>query len=168
MSGINGAEDYCIRIQECLDSDLNDQLPAETDRLVVKHLETCAACAEALQARTLLKSRLKQAVMAQVVPAGLENKIRNGLRRGPAHTYPWILAAAAVLVVAAGSFGVLRLWNKPSAGGPPGGASYAGTLSSGDARILEIGFAEHVHCALDSTFDNKRFTEEDMARSLGP
>ncbi|HKE24932.1 MAG TPA: zf-HC2 domain-containing protein, partial [Bryobacteraceae bacterium] len=52
----------CARIRRYLDSYINNELLVETNHEVLRHLETCPACAADVETRTRIKARLKSAV----------------------------------------------------------------------------------------------------------
>jgi Putative zinc-finger len=163
MKVINFEQHNCNKLRAYLDSYLNNELLVETTHEVLQHLENCSACSGALEDRRRVKQQLKTAVMKETPPPALEEKIRRSIRKDSARVWPtWTLvAAAAVLFVAVGILG-LQLWNRAAATRTDTGAANAG------GRLLEVGLKDHVHCALDSGFANRVFTEAEMREKLGP
>jgi len=107
----------CARIRRYLDSYINNELLVETNHEVLRHLETCPACAADVETRTRIKARLKSAVQNQSVPEDLQARLRAALReesRGSFAWTRWASAAAAVLVVAAGLWFELPRWTRPA------------------------------------------------------
>src|ERR1041384_7369855 len=80
MNIVNIEDVYCKRIRSYLDSYLNNELLVETNHEVLKHLETCAACAQSLEDRTRLKDQLKRAVMQDYAPVALRERISGKVR----------------------------------------------------------------------------------------
>ena len=158
----------CAQMREYLDLYLDNQLDPETHRRVAQHLSQCTSCDEALSQRQRVKGLLKKSVGNQSVPNDLQSKIQERIRKSqtPNNVVPlrrvmsaprWLLAAAAALVMVAGSWGALRWW---SAKMPP-----APHLSG--AAVLQIGVQDHVHCAIVSGLANRQFTDEQMTARLG-
>ena len=163
MNVINFEQHGCKKVRAYLDSYLNNELLVETTHEVLRHLEQCPACDEALENRRRVKALLKAAVTKESAPPALQEKIRRGIRKDARFGWPaWTLvAAAAVVLVAVGMVG-LRWWK--GAGPSPGGA----VAEVAGAQVLEVGLKDHVHCALDSGFANREFTEAQMRERLGP
>jgi len=163
MNVINFEQHNCKKLRAYLDSYLNNELLVETTHEVLRHLENCPECSEALENRRRVKQRLKTAVMKESAPPALEEKIRKSIRKDTARGWPvWMLvAAAAVILIAVGIIG-LRLRDRSTSTRTDAVAVSAG------GRILEVGLKDHVHCALDSGFANRVFTEAEMREKLGP
>lgn len=154
----------CKKIGAYLDSYLNDELLVETNHEVLKHLETCKSCATELDSRLRLKSALQTAVRKEVAPIGLQHRIQREIRKQPQNsTYQWrnwMLAAAAMLVLTAGSWGVFKTIK----------ANEYLKLEQArqqDAQVLTVGLNNHLHCAIDRQFASKHFTDEEMRQKLG-
>lgn len=163
MNVINFEQNPCKRMRAHLDSYLNGELAGETNREVSNHLKGCAACAGELEARALIKGRLRMAVRREEMPPELREKIQRSIRKNGFDAWrPWILAAAAALVLAAGAWGVVRYWDAPH------DSTYRASLSAADAEILQVGLRDHVHCAIESKMADRLFTPEQMSQSLGP
>jgi len=102
-------------------------------------------------------------VMKETASPALEDRIRRGIRKETSRGWPtWTLvAAAAVFLIAVGLVG-WRVWNHTS-------ATRTNTIAqTNGAQLLEVGLKDHVHCALDSGFANREFTEAQMRERLGP
>src|SRR5262245_4905178 len=115
MNVINFNDKACERIQRYFDSYLDNELLVETNHEVLRHLQSCADCTKVLETRARLKEAVKQAVLSEEVPSFLVESIQNEVRRTAGRTSifgsdfgRWTLAAAAALILAAGSFLVLR------------------------------------------------------------
>ena len=163
MNVINFEQHHCKRVRDYLDSYLNNELLVETTHDVLRHLEQCAECADALENRRRVKALLKTAVMKETASVALEDRVRRQIRRDTSRGWPaWTLvAAAAIILVAVGLVG-WRVWN-------PTSATRTNTIAqTGGAQLLEVGLKDHVHCAIDSGFANREFTEAQMRERLGP
>jgi mycothiol system anti-sigma-R factor len=163
MNIINFEQHDCKKVRAYLDSYLNDELLVETTHEVLRHLEHCPACHEAMENRRRVKALLKAAVSKETAPADLQEKIRKRIRKDAAPRWSsWTLvAAAAAVLIAVGILG-LQAWKRTAATHTPAVAEAAG------AQILEVGLKDHVHCALDAGFANREFTEAEMRERLGP
>jgi mycothiol system anti-sigma-R factor len=165
MNVISFEQNACKRIKAQLDSYLSGELAGETCREVSAHLEGCSACARELEARSVIKSRLQTAVGREEVPLELRERIQRSIRKNSFENFrPWMLAAAAALLLAAGAWGVVRYWDAPRDSEQP----YRASLAAKDAEILQVGLRDHVHCAVESKMADRLFTPEQMSQSLGP
>jgi predicted anti-sigma-YlaC factor YlaD len=100
MNIVKFEQKNCIRIRAFLDSYINDELLVETTHEVLRHLESCPDCGEELRRQQDLKSILKKAVMREVVPDGLEARIKKSIRRNPyADWARWTLVVAATVAM---------------------------------------------------------------------
>jgi anti-sigma factor RsiW len=105
-----------------VDAYVSNELAAEMRQAVLRHVEGCAECSDELNARTRLRSRLKDAVNAQGVPPELRVRIREQIKSGRSNQGAWISAAgwqwagalAACLMIAA------ALWLNRSIARVPG------------------------------------------------
>jgi anti-sigma factor (TIGR02949 family) len=75
MNASNLSEAICKRIRMQLDHYLSNELSVETDHEVMKHLEACAACSQALAARMRVKNLLRRAVLSEAAPLALQQRI---------------------------------------------------------------------------------------------
>ncbi len=97
----------CARIRKSLDSYLSNELLPDTSQEILRHLERCQECSEALQVRLRVKSRLQQAVRQEIAPRVLRNRIRKSIRNESPHSGSrWLLAAEAVLLLFLGGWSV--------------------------------------------------------------
>jgi hypothetical protein len=155
-----------------MDSYLSNELPVETRRDVLAHLERCEDCARAFDDYTRIKVRLKRAFLNERAPATLEERIRASIRRGRrpglALNTSWMLAAAATIAMAA-ALGVLLQSSTNPDKADPQSLSLVAEVAPGDAsgQILRVGFDQHVFCALDHDMANRRFAAEQMSETLG-
>src|SRR5438270_5089948 len=149
MSIINFEQHHCQRLRAYLDSYLNNELLVETTHEVLRHLEHCLACSEALENRRRIKELLKAAVMKESAPPALQEKIRKRIRKDSSRGWPtWTLVAAAAVILVAVSLAGLQLRNHS-------GSIRSGTVAEmAGAQILQVALKDHVHCALDSGFAN--------------
>jgi anti-sigma factor (TIGR02949 family) len=166
MSVTNLEEGRCRRFRSYLDSYLNNELLVETNHEVLKHLESCGACAQALDDRSRVKAALRRAVSQERVPADLRSRIETrvrGVKGSSSRSSRWTLAAAAALVVALASLAVIRLGsNHP--GLPLGGVSPIDQT----IQLLNIGLDDHVTCCVLHKQEEQNFTLEQAQERLGP
>jgi hypothetical protein len=174
MKVISMEKKLCEKTQESLDAYLDNELLVETNQEVLKHLESCPACSEALQVRRRHKARLKQAVNAQVVPTSLQNRIQaairddSSVRSNQAIWGRWPLAAAALLLLSLCGLGTFQLWKLGGLSNETSVTAQDLTLSEQIAAVMKIGINDHIHCVIDSGFDKKTLTPEQMAQKMGP
>jgi hypothetical protein len=91
----------CGRVREVMDSYLSEELLVETNHEVLRHLDTCDACAAELQRRRRLRSLLTQALEVEVDDRRAVERISRALdrqQRSWKRVLP--LATAATLVAA--------------------------------------------------------------------
>lgn len=163
MNVINFENQYCKKIRAYMDSYLSNELLIETNHEVLKHLESCDSCSAELESRERAKRLLQRAGRQGEAPPGLEEKIRRRIRETESKKRgQWMLAAAAALALFVGTWGVLQ-WR--GANIPSDESDMA--RSERNARILEIGLGDHIHCALDAGFSKKRFSPDQMTQALG-
>src|SRR5690242_21874969 len=81
MNIIAFGDSACERTRRYLDSYINNELLAETNQEVLRHLETCSTCSSEFEALSRLKVRLKSAVESQSVPSELAATIREQIRQ---------------------------------------------------------------------------------------
>lgn len=164
MNIINFEKGGCKRFRPHLDAYLSDELPAETRRGVLNHVEACADCREVLESRRRVKEVLRGAVLKDAAPPLLRERIRQDLRKEASPAWHrWLLVAAAMIALVAVGGAALRMLRRAEPVQPQAVAT-----ASTNTRLLEIGLGDHVHCAIDKGFANLAFTEEQMAEKLGP
>jgi hypothetical protein len=112
--------------------------------------------------------RLRSAVKSVVAPPGLETRIRSQIRQPERHPawgrYFFPLAAALMMTVGgvvAYQLGHLRITTASQ-------NSYIASLSTQVARVMSVGLADHVHCALFRKFPKTPPAVKEMAEKLGP
>ena len=164
----------CARIRRYLDSYINNELLVETNHEVLRHLETCPACAADVETRTRIKARLKSAVQNQSVPEDLQARLRAALReesRGSFAWTRWASAAAAVLVVAAGLWFELPRWTRPALpdlADRRGQDVFIQKLSASLSAVLKVGLGDHIHCSIFRKYPKNPPSVDEMAQKLGP
>jgi hypothetical protein len=166
MKVIKFGQGDCKTIRSYMDSYMNDELLVETNHEVLKHLETCKDCATELESRMRVQRVLQKAVKKDVAPAGLQYRIQRDIRKQqqPTSGYQWrnwVLAAAAMFIVAVGSWGAFKAIKSNE-------TQTLERANQQDVEILTVGVNNHLHCAIDRQFANKHFTDEEMNMKLGP
>ncbi len=152
----------CEKTLNYLESYVSGELMEETNREVLNHLGECEECSANVQTRTRIRQLLRQAVMRDYAPARLERRIRRKLRESrpgilPMH-FQWALAAAAGVLLAVTGFQLARVWS------PEDPMLQAGR----GEKILELGAADHLNCAINHGMADRQFTTEQMKQELGP
>lgn len=165
MKVIKFGQGDCKSLRSYMDSYMNDELLVETNHEMLKHLESCKDCAAELESRMRVKRVLQNAVKKDVAPGALQYRIQREIRKqqsGPGYQFKnWMLAAAAAVIVALGSWGVFQAIQ----------ANHGKTLELArqqDVEVLTVGLNNHLHCAIDRQLASKHFTDEEMAMKLGP
>ena len=164
----------CERTLKYLDAFVGNELMIETNQEILNHLETCQRCSEALRDRLRLKTRVREAVQSEKVPAGLLEKVRATVRkevpvRGDHVAWRrWALAAAAIFVVCLSGWAGFRLHRLNLDSRAASQLAQKLSLSEQVAGILRIGVGDHIHCVIDSHFDQIVMTPEKMAEKMGP
>ena len=178
----------CVTTLELADRYVSGELPRDMSDAIEEHLAGCASCARAIDDRRRLRNRLRHAVNAEAAPAALRDAIATAVRRprrgatilrllggGPVLYY----AAAALVVVAIGTWGILRML-EPNGERPPqlaGGDSVAHGSPAGPTNeptaesaipVLRVGLMDHVVCALTYKHGAQRMTAEEMTAAMGP
>ena len=141
MNVLNFDAKQCERMRRQLDSYLSNELLVETTSEVLRHLEQCEACSRELESRTRIREALRRAVSGRPVPEPLRAEVQRRLRGSRSglfsqgSTTRWALAVAAFILVVLGSLGI-KQWL---------------TSRNGErmiARVLRLGAADHLHCAI--------------------
>lgn len=108
----------CRDVREIADSFLREELLTETNREILRHLETCPVCRTEMDGRRRLRGALRDAFnrAPELQPsAQFQNRLRDQLRDVSAHgSRPWSLsgrwlALAAGVVLAVGVAGVVLM-----------------------------------------------------------
>jgi anti-sigma factor (TIGR02949 family) len=81
MRVIGYERNYCKKIRALQDSYLNNELPVETAHDVLKHMQGCRDCSDALSMRERVKAILQRAARREAVPHDLRERIRKSVRR---------------------------------------------------------------------------------------
>jgi hypothetical protein len=159
--------DGCIPTIELLDRYLSGELDASERATVEAHLATCAYCTADLADLRRVRDALRAAVGRTPVPSGLADSIRVRRSSGLAAILPlsgarrWMYAAAALLVVAFGTWMLTRRdpYQPPIATNlPPAEAQLA--------AVLSIGLVDHVECAIRYGYQNDEYTHEEILDKL--
>ena len=174
MRLVQFGDNPCARISRYVDSYINNELLVETNLEVLRHLETCPACAAEVESRTRIKARLKSAVQNQSVPAELQTRVRAALRQDSRASFAWTRwasAAAAVLVVAVTLWVEVPRWTRPAL---PGLADRRGQdvfiqkVSASLSAVLKVGLGDHIHCSIFRKYPKDPPSVDEMAQKLGP
>jgi anti-sigma factor (TIGR02949 family) len=166
MKDLNGKN--CQSVWEQMDFYLRGELPPDRQQDVAAHCAECPSCLEELEARRIMRERLKAAVRSTPTPPYLEARIRNTIRTG-SRPLPWrrqLLAAAAAVVISLGAviaynLGHLRLTTNSQ-------DSYIASISNKIATLMRAGLKDHVHCSVFRKFPKNPPTTQEMIGSLGP
>jgi len=81
MNKLNFEPNDCSKVRDFVDAYLSDELLVETNQQILSHLNTCERCVAIVENRKHVRHLLRRAVDNQQVPAGLEQKIKLGLRQ---------------------------------------------------------------------------------------
>jgi hypothetical protein len=158
-----------------MDSYIDNELLVETNHEVLRHLESCPSCAAELKTRGRLKNRLKTAVQNQSVPGDLQARINDALRKqdhltGFAWTR-WAAAAAAVVVMATGTWLAAPRWTRPALpdlADRRGQDVFIQKISESLSAVLKVGLGDHIHCSVFRKYPKNPPSVEEMAEKLGP
>jgi len=175
MNIISFGDRACEKVRKYLEPYINKELPVETHREVLRHLESCPGCAAELEQHLRLKTRLQSAVASQTVPASLPAKVRERIRQ---HNSPsvfagtwvrWGAIAAAVLLVSFGTWLTRGRWSRGDihADGPAQDA-FIHRISLTVSTVLRVGLRDHVHCAVLSGIPKTRPSLEQVTQDMGP
>jgi hypothetical protein len=169
MNVVHFNDRSCERYRRYFDAYLDNELLVETNQDLLQHLTSCAECSRILEDRARMKQLVREAVEKQQVPLELVETVRHRLRmeRGSFFGFNaarWPMAAAAVLVLAIGSLGILQ-W---------GGIlrftdidSPLRVVSAQVEKILRVGLVDHVHCTILFQQWKRFFTFDEMKASTG-
>jgi hypothetical protein len=165
----------CARIRRYMDSYINNELLVETNHEVLRHLESCQSCASEVETRSRIKNRLKAAVQNQGVPVDLEARVREALRSESQEAglgwARWAGAAAAVVVIAGGTWLTAPRWTRPALpdlADRRGQDVFIQKVSESLAAVLKVGLGDHIHCSIFRKYPKNPPSVEEMAEKLGP
>jgi len=178
MNRIQFGEGGCEKTRKYLDAYISNELMVETNHEVLRHLEGCPACAEDVDTRTRLRSRLKAAVNAQSVPPELQVRVRQQIHRNRSGSWidlGWLRAgglrwagAAAAVVIATGLWVNYSPERMPAVSDRPAQQTYISRVSANLAAILKVGLGDHIHCSIFRTYPKDPQPVEKMEAELGP
>ncbi len=131
----------CEPVRQNLDSYLSNELLVETVSEVMRHLESCEACSQALESRMRVRDALQRAVASQPVPDSVRADVLRSLRKSQPRSFLhlntkiWAVGGLAGIALALFSlFGLLWL-----------GLHHGKELV---ATILKLGVSDHVLCTI--------------------
>ena len=179
MNRIQFGEGGCEKTRKYLDAYISNELTVETNYEVLRHIESCPACAAEIDTRARLRSRLKAAVNAQSVPPELQVRIREQIRARRSGSWAqlgWLRAGwprlagatAAALVVAAGLWMRYSTDRLPALSDRPGQETYMSRVSANLAAVLKVGLGDHIHCTIFRKYPKDPPPLEKMEVDLGP
>src|SRR5262245_32254637 len=175
MNVVNFNERACERYRRYFDAYMDNELLVETNQDVLQHLKSCAECTRILEGRARTKQLVRDAVTKEQAPPELVGALRSRLRtERPSffgfNTVRWMMAAAAVLLLAIVGVGSLQ-WARIVQFGEDDGVFPA--LTARVQELLRVGLFDHVHCAILSqrwkqfvSFDEMKATT--VWQALGP
>lgn len=157
----------CRDFREFIDSYLSDELLTETNHDILRHLEECAGCRSEIEARRMVRMRLRSAVRASgevAFPDGLDAHLRTALKsslkeggRSSGIRFGfggWAAAVAAAAVVVVLTFGFLFL--RGGGGGLQVGATKPILITQlPSTDLVNLAAEDHDHCAVKYA-SNKR------------
>jgi len=173
MKLVQFGDNPCARIRRYVDSYINNELLVETNHEVLRHLETCPACAADVETRVRIKARLKGAVQNQSVPEDLPARLRAALREESRSSFAWTRwasVAAAVLVVA-GLWVELPRWARPALpdlADRRGQDVFIQRASASLSAVLKVGLGDHIHCSIFRKYPKNPPSVAETAQKLGP
>jgi hypothetical protein len=169
MNVVNFNERACERYRRYFDAYLDNELLVETNQDVLQHLNSCAECTSILEDRVRTKQLVRDAVTREQAPPELIAALRSRLRtERPSFfafsTARWMMAAAAVLLLAIVGVGTLQ-WARILQFG--GDAGVFPTVSARVQELLRVGLIDHVHCAILSQRWKRFVSFDEMKASTG-
>src|SRR5262249_38604273 len=169
MNVVNFNERACERYRRYFDAYLDNELLVETNQDVLQHLNSCAECARILEGRSRTKQLVRDAVTKEQAPPELAAALRSRLLTErpiffAANTARWMMAAAAVLLVAIVGVGSLQ-WAR--IGQFRGDDSVFPALTARVQELFRVGFMDHVHCAILSQRWKQFVSFDEMKASTG-
>jgi len=150
MNPLNFNNRSCERSRPYFDAYLDHELPVETHQDVQQHIVSCEDCARVLEGRDRMKHLVRSAVTKEEAPLELTAALRERFRsERPSFfaydTARWMMAAAAVLILAIAGVAALR-WDRVMGFGADD--SVFQTVSARVQEILRVGLVDHLHCAI--------------------
>ena len=168
MRLVNFNERSCERYRRYFDAYLDNELLVETNQDVLQHLTSCKDCTRILESRARVKQLVKNAVTQEEAPLELAQVLRDRLRTERSFfrydTARWMMAAAAVLVLAIGGVATLQWGRIIQLGGNDGVFQ---TVSARVQDILRVGLVDHVHCAIVSARWKQFVSYDEMKADTG-
>lgn len=158
MNVVNFEQKSCERIRCLLDAYVSNELLVETNLEVLRHVNLCASCGTIATERARVKKMLKQAVGSENAPAALRSRIQREIRATRPSRSNWLLAAAAAIVLGLGGYTALHSFS----------ARQMANAQPALAAVLKVGLDDHIHCAVGTWYRGREFSDERMARDLGP
>jgi hypothetical protein len=158
MNVVNFEQKSCERIRGLLDAYVSNELLVETNLEVLRHLNVCTSCGTIAAERARVKRMLKQAVGSENAPAALRSRIQREIQATRPARSNWVLAAAAAIVLGLGGYMALQWF----------GARQMANPHPALAAVLRVGLDDHIHCAVGTWYRGREFSDERMARDLGP
>jgi len=158
MNVVNFEQKSCERIRGLLDAYVSNELLVETNLEVLRHLNVCTSCGTIAAERARVKRMLKQAVGSENAPATLRSRIQREIQATRPARSNWVLAAAAAIVLGLGGYMALQWF----------GARQMANPHAALATVLRVGLDDHIHCAVGTWYRGREFSDERMARDLGP
>jgi hypothetical protein len=174
MNRVSFGEGACERTRKYLDSYISNELLVETTHEVLRHLESCAACAADADSRARLRTRLRSAVRSEAVPPELQVHIRQSLRERESRRAfgigwnRWFAMAAASVVLCAGVWLNYSRERMPDVADRPAQNVYIRNVSSAVAAVLRVGLGDHLHCAIFRKGPKTVVPVAQMETDLGP
>lgn len=127
----------CETTHGYIDAYLSNELLVETTHEVLKHLENCSNCKQALDSRQRVKDSLRRAVKLQLAPPGLETKLCARLRQQPTGSRfawlstSWVAAATCAALFMVSGITAIHVRNQSAA-----------------SKLLALGATDHISCAI--------------------
>jgi anti-sigma factor (TIGR02949 family) len=159
MNVLNFDSNQCQQVRRQLDAYLSNELLVETTGKVLRHLESCEACARELESRLRVREALQRAVARQSPPEYLREAIHQRLGSaqprflGGFNATTWALALASLAVVLVAGQQWLRFRRSTQL----------------VASVLTLGVADHLHCAIQAhNYPQFANPPDQLRKKLGP
>ena len=161
----------CAEVRGNIDAYISNELPTSSVEAFRAHLEKCSDCRALVDNRLRVRRSLREAVRGQGVPSGLRDRITTAVRDVPprasvlpfwsASRIAW--AAAACLVVAV----ALATLTHDSSIKPAATASDMAAVHARVMKVLDIGYANHIHCTLQHDLAGLHCDDSELVEDLG-